>query len=45
MAPLFEHYGITLWMPEVGGPTAHGFFMCPRGDLNPHALAGTSTSS
>jgi site-specific DNA recombinase len=20
MAPLFEHYGITLWMPEVGGP-------------------------
>ena len=20
MAPLFEHYGIQLWMPEVGGP-------------------------
>jgi site-specific DNA recombinase len=20
MAPLFEHYGITLWMPETGGP-------------------------
>ena len=19
MAPLFEHYGVTLWMPEVGG--------------------------
>src|ERR1035441_807483 len=19
MAPLFEHYGIALWMPEVGG--------------------------
>jgi hypothetical protein len=19
MAPLFEHYGIGLWMPEVGG--------------------------
>jgi site-specific DNA recombinase len=19
MAPLFEHYGISLWMPEVGG--------------------------
>jgi site-specific DNA recombinase len=39
MAPLFEHYGITLWMPEVGGPTAHGFFMCPRGDLNTHPRA------
>ena len=20
MAPLFEHYGVTLWMPEVGRP-------------------------
>ena len=20
IAPLFEHYGIGLWMPEVGGP-------------------------
>jgi len=19
MAPLFEHYGVSLWMPEVGG--------------------------
>ena len=19
MAPLFEHYGVQLWMPEVGG--------------------------
>ena len=22
MAPLFEHYGIQLWMPEVGAPIA-----------------------
>ena len=20
MAPLFEHYGVQLWMPEAGGP-------------------------
>ena len=20
MAPLFEHYGVQLWLPEVGGP-------------------------
>src|SRR5437868_12907897 len=20
MAPLFEHYGVQLWMPETGGP-------------------------
>ena len=20
MAPLFEHYGVVLWMPETGGP-------------------------
>src|SRR5699024_6736386 len=24
---------------------AWGYGMCPRGDLNPHALTGTSTSS
>ena len=24
MAPLFEHYGIQLWMPEVGGRAAWG---------------------
>ncbi|MCP9952712.1 recombinase family protein [Actinomadura madurae] len=21
MAPLFEHYGVHLWMPETGGPS------------------------
>jgi hypothetical protein len=24
MAPLFQHYGIQLWMPEVGGPFGVG---------------------
>jgi site-specific DNA recombinase len=24
MAPLFQHYGIQLWMPEVGGPVGNG---------------------
>jgi site-specific DNA recombinase len=24
VAPLFEHYGIQLWMPEVGGPVDFG---------------------
>jgi len=24
MAPLFEHYGIALWMPETGGPVGGG---------------------
>ena len=24
MAPLFQHYGIRLWMPEAGGPVGNG---------------------
>ena len=24
MAPLFQHYGIQLWMPEAGGPVGNG---------------------
>jgi site-specific DNA recombinase len=24
MAPLFEHYGIQLWMPETGGQVEYG---------------------
>ncbi len=24
MAPLFEHYGIQLWMPEAGGRVDYG---------------------
>ena len=40
MAPLFEHYGIQLWMPEVGG-RVDWHLSCPRGDLNPRGDAAS----
>jgi site-specific DNA recombinase len=46
--PLFEHYGVSLWVPEVGGPIdpaneAHDMIMSTFGSLSKgagYALAG-----
>ena len=40
MAPLFEHYGVSLWMPEVGG----GWTGTPRTTSRPCSRSGCRPS-
>ncbi len=49
LLPLAIHYNVvgkgSAWLETQKNPGFPGFFLCAEGDLNPHPLARTSTSS